>query len=188
MLYNDAYASKTVQRWEHTFPLIGPLAPDSWQIGAVVELARVNIPHGYYAEIQRIDTTIQDITTGKPLSSWDNPETFDPSFQFCLGYSGVNDRWFNNNNDRAVLFDASTEPWFNRVGCNPLPGLPFWKDGRYQWGNQSNEMQLPTGDQIVVRLFVNCIAATAYLHRTKGRLIVGYSLKNTREAQERAMI
>lgn len=188
MLYNDAYASKTVQRREHSFPLIGPVSPDLWNVGAVVELARLNIPCGYYAEITRIDTLIQDITTGKPLDTWDNPETFDPAFQFCLGYNMVNDKWFNDNNDRAVLYDASTEPWFNRVGANPLPGLPFWKDGRYSWGNQSNEMELSVADQIVVRLFVNCVQATAYRHRVKGKLESRWSLKLTREAQERAML
>lgn len=188
MLYNDAYASQTVQRREHAFELVGPIGADVWAAGAVLELARVNIPQGYYAELTRIDTLIQDITTGLPLNTWDNPESFEPSFEFCLGFNMVNDKWFNDNDERFVNYAASTESWFNVAGCSPLPGLPFWRDGRYAWGNQSNEMRLPVVDQIVIRLFVHCMTATAYKHRAKGKLEVRYSLKNTREAQERARL
>jgi hypothetical protein len=185
-LYNNAFASKTVTRKEDSFPLLAPVDPDVWNAGAVVELARLYIPFQYYAEIVRIDTLVQDAGTGQPLGDWDNPHNFDGVFEFCLGYNMIQDKYFQDNDDRFVSYAASTASWFNGVGCSPFPTLVQWDDNRYAWGNPSNEMRLATPGDIAVRLFVHCTEDTEYRHKVQGRLIAEWSALETKAGQWRA--
>jgi hypothetical protein len=185
-LYNHALASKTVQRKEESYPLTGPVDPENWVVGSLVELARIYMPFQYYNEIVRIDTLVQDITTGQPLGDWDNPHDFDGVFDFCLGYNMIQDKVFQDNDDRFVSYVASSAPWFNVVGCSPFPILVQWGDNRYAWGNPSNDMRLASPGDIAVRLFAYCKEATEYRHKVQGRLIAEWSALETEAGQWRA--
>lgn len=185
-MYNHADASQTVTRKESSLVMTGPVDPDSWQVGALVELARLQMPFQYYNEIVRIDTLVQDETTGQPLGDWDNPTDFDNVFDFCLGYNLSSDRHLLINNARFESYAASTARWFNVVGCSPLHGLTQWGDNRYAWGNPSNEMRLAVAGDITVRLFVYCKEATEYRHKVQGRLIAEWSALETKAGQWRA--
>lgn len=185
-LYNNAYASKTVTRKEDSLPMTGPGAAQDWEVGSLVELARLYLPFQYYNELVRIDTLVQDAGTGQPIGDWDNPNDFDNVFDFCLGYNLTHDKHFTDNSERFESYSASTARWFNVVGCSPLPTLTQWSDNRYAWGNPSNEMRLAVAGDIVVRLFVYCKEFTEYKHKVQGRLIAEWSLLEDRAAQWRA--
>jgi hypothetical protein len=185
--YNNAFAAKTVERLESAYPEYKPADPDAWVKGAVVELARLYIPYGFFAEIVRIDTLVVDATTGQPIGAWDSPDSFDNVFKFAMGYNSIHDKSFNaDDKDRFTNFTTTTADWFNICGVTPLLRFPAWEDNRFAWGNPSNEWRQPLQEGIACRLFVYCKEDTEYLHTVRGRLLAEISLKETTAAQWRA--
>lgn len=188
--YNSAYAAKTVERIESSFVQYTPTDAAPWVQGAVVELARLYIPYGFFANIVRIDTLVVDATTGQPIGAWDTPDSFDMVFKFCMGFNAIHDLSFNTDNDAQFIdmTGSTTEHWFNLCGVTPLLRFPAWADHRFAWGNPSNEWRQPVPDGVVVRLFVYCTEDTEYLHSVRGRLIGEQSLRNSTSALVRAQV
>jgi hypothetical protein len=185
--YNEHNAPKTIHRVDHGFELAAPEDPDSWVQGSIVELARVTVPFSTLGRLTRVDTLIQDPSTGQAISDWENPNTFDDVFSFCMGFNQVNDRHYVNQGRRFISYAGSVANWFNIVGCTPLPYLSQWRDNRFAWGNPSNEIDpLPLPDQCAIRLFVHCREDTEYVYRIKGRLVMRWSYKHSAAAQWRA--
>lgn len=166
-LWDMALQSRTAGRREHSFDTYEPAA--NWAAGDTVELARLAIPHGHLGIIRRIDTLVIDDTTGEPISSWANPDSWDNVFQFCLMYNQIYEEQISET--RFVdLGVAPSAPFYSACRATPLSMFPTWFDNRYNWGNPSNDIDIPVQDEIFARLFVICRQDTNFKHRVKGRL------------------
>jgi len=186
VVYNEPFGLQSVQRAEHGFPMAGPIAPDSWLAGSIVELARITVPKAVIGKITRIDTLVIDATTGNPIADWTNPDSFDDVFLFGITHNPIDSYRYKLQLARVVSFAASPVAWPRLAGANPLISMPQWDDYRYAWGNPSNAVDVPVFEQSVIRLWVYCREDTEYLHTVKGKLVIEWSLKETRAAQWRA--
>lgn len=175
-LLSIAMQSKTAVEKDHSFPLYvpdeqGELEIPGWFENRAVELARIHIPAGHFALLRRIDTAIIDATTGNPIQQWDNPSTWDNFFKFVLCYNNRLDPNVPTSRYAMPLTDAgSSVSWKRFAGTLALPPIGSWNDGRYAWGNPSNEIAVPLPKHSVVRLFIVCTQETPYKHRVQGKL------------------
>jgi len=186
-LRDIAYASKTAYRREHSFPQYIPEEKPSgyfWTLGETVELARLVIPAGNVGIIRRIDTLVTDSTTGKPISQWNDPDSWQNIFTFLLGYNHIGDLVLGN---RLIVAPGIGLGEFETAQCTPLLPTPTWNDDRFSWGNPSNKIDIQVPPEIVVRLFVRCQDGDVnQAHGVKGRLVATTQTENSLSAAYQA--
>jgi len=179
-LLSLAYQSKTASRREYSYNAYTPA--ENWKSGDTVELARFTVPSGNIGVLRRIDTVVIDSTTGRNISQWNNPNSWDNVFRFVITAVNASDR---NLGQRLISIPAGSQPannWPLWISGIPLFPINTWTDDRYSWGNPSNEMLLFIPKQTTVRLFGICIEDTGFKHTIRGRLVATQQLERSLSA------
>jgi len=167
-LIDIAHQDKSARHIEHTFP--PAIEQGGWAVGQYKELARLDIPLRHVGILRRIDTLVIDATTGKAITDWGNPHSWDPVFSYLLVLRRLQRREAAADRDRdSGTINNIIYPYRSIMG-EPYYPLAQWSDQRYAWGNPANNIFMIIPDDVQLRLYGFASSDTELSHKIQGRL------------------
>lgn len=160
MLERLAQQSQTTDRREHTFGLYTEAQglPQYY----FVELARIRCDQSWITTLRRIDTTITE-EDGAPVDGEDNRPFNAPFMTTDLVRWYLTSHNINAGPDPIIIGGGQVDQKPPGTSCFDLP---YWDDGRYNWGNPSNIVNIPCTSDRYMSLWAYVLGTPAVIYPT----------------------